>query len=154
MRRPPLRVLALGLAISSFACSDAADEAADRGLVEEPQAQAAEEQLDSNAVKAIEIAIANVRRFHEQQLPSPVSICVRAEGWGREAVPNAVLEQVVREVFDLTPHGIITGLDLCRPLYRDTACLGHFGREGLPWEATDKTEALVAAVEAAGASAS
>ena len=81
----------------------------------------------------------------------PVSICVRAEGWGRDATPNAVLEQAVAEVFDLTPHGIITGLDLCRPLYRDTACLGHFGREGLPWEATDKVDALREAVERAGA---
>ncbi|MDA1193993.1 MAG: methionine adenosyltransferase [Planctomycetota bacterium] len=80
----------------------------------------------------------------------PVSIRIRGEGWGREAVPDAVLEQAVATVFDLTPHGIITGLDLCRPMYRDTACLGHFGRPGLPWEATDRVDALTAAVEAAG----
>jgi len=81
----------------------------------------------------------------------PVSICVRAEGWGRDATPNDVLEQAVADVFDLTPHGIITGLDLCRPIYRDTACLGHFGRDGLPWEATDRVDDLRAAVERAGA---
>ena len=81
----------------------------------------------------------------------PVSICVRAEGWGREATPAAVLEKAVAEVFDLTPHGIITTLDLCRPLYRDTACLGHFGRDGLPWEATDRVGDLRAAVEGLGA---
>ena len=72
----------------------------------------------------------------------PVSLCVRAEGWGRESVPNAVLERAVRKVFDLKPHGIISDLDLTRPIYADTAAKGHFGREGLPWEKTDKIAAL------------
>jgi S-adenosylmethionine synthetase len=84
----------------------------------------------------------------------PVSVCIRAEGWGgRSAVPNDVLERTVREVFDLTPHGIIRDLDLARPIYADTAANGHFGREGLPWEATDKVEALKAAVAQASGSA-
>jgi len=78
----------------------------------------------------------------------PVSLCVRAEGWGRDAVPNEVLERAVRKVFDLTPHGIIGQLDLKRPIYADTAAKGHFGREGLPWEATDKVAELKAEVAA------
>jgi S-adenosylmethionine synthetase len=82
----------------------------------------------------------------------PVSVCVRGEGWGREAVPDAILEQAVRQVFDLTPYGIIRALDLCRPIYAETACRGHFGRDGLPWEATDRVEDLRRAVSALGVS--
>ena len=76
----------------------------------------------------------------------PVSLCIRAEGWDREAVPDEVLVTAVQEVFDLRPSGIIRDLDLLRPIYADTAENGHFGRDGLPWEATDKVEALKAAV--------
>lgn len=82
----------------------------------------------------------------------PVSLRVRAEHRGAEATPDSVLEQAVRAVFDLTPHGIIESLDLRRPIYFDTAAHGHFGRAHLPWEQTDKAEALKAAV-AASASA-
>jgi S-adenosylmethionine synthetase len=78
----------------------------------------------------------------------PVSVRIRAQGWGRDAVPDAVLSQAVRKVFDLTPYGIITQLDLTRPIYADTAARGHFGREGLPWEATDRVDALRAEVAA------
>ena len=74
---------------------------------------------------------------------------VRAEGWGRDAVPDGVLEQAVAKVFDLTPYGIIQQLDLLRPIYADTAANGHFGRDGLPWEATDKIDALKSEVAAA-----
>ena len=80
----------------------------------------------------------------------PVSVCVRGEGWGRDAVPNAVLEQAISKVFDLTPYGIIHSLDLCRPIYADTACRGHFGRDGLPWEAVDRVDDLKAAVASLG----
>ena len=75
----------------------------------------------------------------------PVSVRVRGEGWGREATPDDVLERSVREVFQLTPAAIIRGLDLLRPIYKDTAMHGHFGRAGLPWERTDRVEALQAA---------
>ncbi len=78
----------------------------------------------------------------------PVSVRVRAEGWGRDAVPNEQLARAVAKVFDLTPYGIIQQLDLLRPIYADTAAMGHFGRPGLPWETTDKTEALKAEVGA------
>ena len=49
------------------------------------------------------------------------------------------------EHFDLKPRGIVEMLDLLRPIYRNTAAYGHFGRDGdLPWEKTDKAEALKA----------
>ncbi len=79
----------------------------------------------------------------------PVSLRVRAESWEGEAVPNHVLVEAVRKVFRLTPNGIIRDLDLTRPIYQDTASGGHFGRAHLPWEATDKVEALKEAVAAA-----
>ena len=54
------------------------------------------------------------------------------------------LVKIVRENFDLRPAGIIKMLDLRRPIYRQTAAYGHFGRNdlNLPWEATNKAEAL------------
>jgi S-adenosylmethionine synthetase len=60
---------------------------------------------------------------------------------------DADLEKIIREVFDLTPSGIIKTLDLKNPKkggwsYRDTAAYGHFGRAGFPWEKTDKVAAL------------
>jgi S-adenosylmethionine synthetase len=61
----------------------------------------------------------------------PVSVMVDTFGTG--AVPDAVLERAVREVFDLTPRGIITALKLKRPIYSPTAAYGHFGRK--PYEA-------------------
>ncbi|MFV1959272.1 MAG: methionine adenosyltransferase [Planctomycetota bacterium] len=81
----------------------------------------------------------------------PVSLRVRARGWGREAAPDADLEAAVRDVFPLTPYGIIQDLDLLRPMYKATASGGHFGRPGFPWEATDRVDALHRAVEAVGA---
>ena len=72
----------------------------------------------------------------------PVSIMVDTHGTGK--VPEDEIEKVVRELFDLTPKGIIDTLDLLRPIYRKTATYGHFGRE-LPefsWEKTDKVEAI------------
>ena len=54
----------------------------------------------------------------------------------------------MREYFDLRPAAIIDSLDLRRPIYRQTAAYGHFGRNDLdlPWEKTDKAEALKSAV--------
>ena len=72
----------------------------------------------------------------------PVSLRVDDHGTGN--VQPAVLEAAVREVFDLTPAGIIATLDLARPLYRQTAAYGHFGRDDLdlPWERTDAAARL------------
>ncbi|MDA0248882.1 MAG: methionine adenosyltransferase [Proteobacteria bacterium] len=75
----------------------------------------------------------------------PTSISVSTEGTGK--VPDDKIIQAVRQVFDLRPKGIIKMLDLLRPIYRNTAAYGHFGREepDFTWESTDKAEALKAA---------
>ena len=72
----------------------------------------------------------------------PTSIMVDTFGTGK--LSDEKLVEIVRENFDLRPTGIIKMLDLRRPIYRGTAAYGHFGRTdlNLPWEATDKAEAL------------
>jgi len=72
----------------------------------------------------------------------PISIMVNTHGTA--VVAEEKLEECVRELFNLTPRGIIESLDLLRPIYRQTAAYGHFGRE-LPeftWEKTDKVDAI------------
>lgn len=72
----------------------------------------------------------------------PVSINVDTFGTGK--IEESVLVELVRKHFDLRPAGIIKALDLRKPIYRQVAAYGHFGREdlNLPWEKTDKAEAL------------
>ena len=72
----------------------------------------------------------------------PTSISVQTFGTGK--LPEDRLTELVREHFDLRPYGIVTSLDLIRPIYRPTAAYGHFGRDDieLSWEATDKADAL------------
>jgi len=93
----------------------------------------------------------------------PVS--VRIDTFGTETVEPETIHGLVDHHFDLSPYGIIKDLDLRRPIFRQTAAYGHFGRSDLdlPWERTDKAEALregaglkpgaVKAVEGVGASA-
>ncbi|HQS67145.1 MAG TPA: methionine adenosyltransferase [Sulfuricurvum sp.] len=72
----------------------------------------------------------------------PISIMVNTHGTA--VVAEEKIEACVRELFDLTPKGIIESLNLLRPIYRKTAAYGHFGRE-LPeftWEKTDKADAI------------
>ncbi len=71
---------------------------------------------------------------------------IRVETFGTGKVPEDKLTEIVRKEFDLTPYGIITSLDLIRPIYKATAAYGHFGREDLDlsWERTDKIDALKA----------
>ena len=73
---------------------------------------------------------------------APVSLLVDTQG--TSAVDETLLEAAVRAVFDLTPRGIIERLGLCRPIYRETAAFGHFGRElaAFTWERTDCVDAL------------
>jgi len=81
----------------------------------------------------------------------PMSVLIDSFGTG--TIPDTDLQRLVKTVFDLTPKGIITSLDLRRPIYRATATNGHFGREGdgFPWEGTGKVEELkVAASQVAG----
>ena len=75
----------------------------------------------------------------------PVSLLVDTKGTG--VLPDDVLSQIVSEVFDLRPQAIIESMNLRRPIYRQTAAYGHFGRTDIdqPWEHTDKVEALKAA---------
>jgi S-adenosylmethionine synthetase len=72
----------------------------------------------------------------------PTSISVETFGTGK--MEEAKLVELIREHFDLRPKGIINMLDLLRPIYRQTAAYGHFGRSDidLPWEKTDKADAL------------
>ncbi|MWQ60399.1 methionine adenosyltransferase [Glaesserella parasuis] len=77
-------------------------------------------------------------------IAEPTSIMVETFGTGK--VSNEVLVRLVREHFDLRPYGLIKMLDLIRPIYRETAAYGHFGREHFPWEKTDKAEALKSAL--------
>nr|MCR5341745.1 methionine adenosyltransferase [Butyrivibrio sp.] len=78
----------------------------------------------------------------------PTSVLVDTFGTGK--VSNEKLVAAVRELFDLRPAGIIKMLDLRRPIYKQTAAYGHFGRNDLdlPWEKTDKAEELKKIVKA------
>lgn len=76
----------------------------------------------------------------------PVS--VRVDTFGTGMVADAKLEEAVEKVFDLRPAAIIRDLDLRRPIYRQLAAYGHFGREdlGVAWEKTDRVDALKSAL--------
>jgi S-adenosylmethionine synthetase len=78
----------------------------------------------------------------------PTSISVQTFGTGK--ISDTRLTELIRENFDLRPYGIIRSLDLLRPMYQPTAAYGHFGREDIdvPWEKTDKAEALRGAAAA------
>ncbi len=72
----------------------------------------------------------------------PLSVYVDTYGTGK--ISDEKFVKLIRENFDLTPRGIIKTLDLLRPVYRKTACFGHFGRKEseFSWEHTDKAETL------------
>ena len=81
-------------------------------------------------------------------VPEPVSINVETYGTG--TAPDHLLADAVAQVWDLTPAGIIRDLDLMRPIYEDTASLGHFGRwrnaDGHRWERVDRADDVIAAL--------
>ncbi|MEE9133027.1 MAG: methionine adenosyltransferase [Gemmatimonadota bacterium] len=101
-------------------------------------------------VVAAELAdVCEVQLAYAIGVADPVSVLVDSRGTGN--VPDGQLEAAVREVFDLTPVGIIEALGLRRPLFKRTAAYGHFGREpeadgGFSWERCDKVEDLKSAV--------
>ena len=76
----------------------------------------------------------------------PISILV--ETFGTETVENAKIEAAVRDIFDLRPGAIVRDLDLRRPIYRETAAYGHFGRtgDGFTWELTNRADDLRSAL--------
>ena len=71
-------------------------------------------------------------------------LSLRVDTFGTGEIAEAKLEKIVNETFDLRPNAIIRTLDLRRPIYRQVAAYGHFGRTDLdlPWEKTDKAEIL------------
>ncbi len=71
---------------------------------------------------------------------NPLSIYVDTYGTGR--LSDEKLVKLIRQNFELTPRGIINSLRLLKPVYKNTACYGHFGRNDFSWEKTDKAEAL------------
>ncbi len=74
----------------------------------------------------------------------PVSVSVHTYGTGK--VSDIELAKAVNKVFDLTPAGIIERLDLNKPIFRDTAAYGHFGRKGFTWERLDYIDKITNAV--------
>jgi S-adenosylmethionine synthetase len=108
------------------------------------------------------IVAAGLARKTEVQLAYAIGVAepvsVMAETFGTAAISEEKITALIREYFSLTPKGIIEALDLRRPIYKDTAAYGHFGRSGpgFTWERTDRADALrkaaglgsVAAVEA------
>lgn len=73
-------------------------------------------------------------------IAEPVSVSVDTFGTGK--ISEARLEEIIRQVFDLRPYGLIEMLNLKRPIYFPTAAYGHFGREDFPWEQIDKADIL------------
>ena len=76
--------------------------------------------------------------------PRPTSITVDTFGTGQ--CPDEEIERAVKEVFGFKPAEIVAQLDLLRPIYRSTTHYGHFGKPDLPWEQTDKVDALKGAL--------
>ena len=79
----------------------------------------------------------------------PVSVLIDTHGTG--TVDETRLSEAVRKNFALNPAGIIESLDLRKPIFKETARFGHFGRDGFSWEKTDKVEALRGALSDAAA---
>jgi S-adenosylmethionine synthetase len=101
--------------------------------------------IAKNLVAAKLAKRAEVQLAYAIGVVDPVSIMVDTFGTG--AVPESVLVDAVREVFALTPRGIIEYLDLLRPIFKKTAAYGHFGRNDpdFTWERTHRVDDLRAA---------
>ena len=83
--------------------------------------------------------------------PDPLNIWVNTNNTTSNGLTDDQLVEVIRKHFKLTPRGIIETLNLRRPIYRETARHGHFGRDNaaFTWEKTDKADALRRALGAA-----
>ena len=104
--------------------------------------------IAKNIVKAGLAERCQIQVAYAIGVAEPVSIFVDTFGTGK--VNDDVLEKIIRDVFDMTPAGITATLGLKERrgwTYRQTAAYGHFGRDGFPWEATDKVDALLAAAK-------
>jgi S-adenosylmethionine synthetase len=105
--------------------------------------------IAKNIVAAQLADICEVQLAYAIGVADPVSVLVDSRGTGR--VEDGVLETAIREIFDLTPRGIIETLGLRRPLFKRTAAYGHFGRVpeedgGFSWERCDRVDELVSQV--------
>ncbi len=96
--------------------------------------------LAKNLVKAGVARKVEIQLAYAIGVPQPVAIYV--DTFGTSDIPEDRIVEAIRDMFDLSPRGIIQTLDLLRPIYRQTAVYGHFGREeeGFPWEKTDAAE--------------
>jgi len=98
------------------------------------------------------IVVAGLAKRCEVQLAYAIGVAqpvsIRIETFGTGVVSENRLVQAVRQLFDLTPDGIIRTLALRRPIYKQTAAYGHFGRQDvvLPWEQVNKVDELKAAI--------
>jgi S-adenosylmethionine synthetase len=79
----------------------------------------------------------------------PVSLMVNTFDTG--LIPDEEISKIVEKIFDLTPKGIITALDLRKPIYKNTAAYGHFGRKGFTWEETNYANEIKALAGKLGA---
>jgi S-adenosylmethionine synthetase len=106
--------------------------------------------IAKNVVAAGLATKAEVQLAYAIGIAEPVSVMV--DSFGTATISEEKITEVVRETFKLTPKAIIETLDLRRPIYKDTAAYGHFGRKGagFTWEKTDRADALR---KAAGATA-
>jgi S-adenosylmethionine synthetase len=95
-----------------------------------------------NVVAAKLADICEIQLAYAIGVAEPVSVLVDTEGTAK--IPERRIEQLVRDQFDLTPAAIIKYLNLKRPIYRETAAHGHFGRTGagFTWERTNVAEKL------------
>ncbi len=109
--------------------------------------------IAKNIVAAELADVCEVQLSYAIGVAEPTSVLLSCEGTAK--VSEEELSKVVREIFPLTPRKIIEHLDLRRPIYRETARHGHFGREGanFTWERTDRVDALRNAFKGAAASA-
>jgi S-adenosylmethionine synthetase len=106
--------------------------------------------IAKNIVAAGLATKAEVQLAYAIGVAEPVSVMV--DSFGTATISEEKITEIVRENFKLNPKGIIEALDLRKPIYKDTAAYGHFGRKGagFTWEKTDRADALR---KAAGATA-
>ena len=72
-------------------------------------------------------------------------LAIKVDHFGTGQISNEAIITIINQVFDLSPKGIIDSLDLKRPIYTQTACYGHFGKDNLPWEQLNRVEAIKSA---------
>ncbi len=96
--------------------------------------------IAKNVVKAGLARECEVQLAYAIGVADPVSVMV--DTFGTEKIPVEKIEELIKKNFRMKPSELIKDLDLLRPIYRETAAYGHFGRPGFNWERTDKADAL------------